>query len=64
MDDWEETAVCDAPRDDDTDDAFVRSDSDDEEKICCKEEHIKKRPSCSSIRDTHRYLKDMIIFYI
>ena len=55
MDDWEETAVCDAPRDDYTDETFVRSDSDYEEKVCCKNENVQKKPSCSTIRDTHRY---------
>ena len=54
-DDWEETAVCDAPRDDYTDETFVRSDSDDEEKVCCKDENVQKKPSCSTIRDTHRF---------
>ena len=56
-DDWEGTAVCDAPGDDNEEDAFVRSDSGDEGKVCCKEEHIKRKPSCSTISDTHRYQK-------
>ena len=58
VDDWEETALCGVARDDNAQDTFVRSDSDDEEKVCCKEEHIEQKPSCSAIKDTHRYKVD------
>ena len=63
-DDWEGTAVCDAPRDGNEEEAFVRSDSGDEGKVCCKEEHIKKKLSCSTISDTHRYLKIPPLFVV
>ena len=57
VDDWEGTAICDAPQDENAEDTFIRSDSGAGEKVCCKEEHIKKKPSCSTISDTHRCQK-------